>query len=152
MNTQDGIALTGKLTISLNDEIVQETNNLVVTAGKEWVAARMKNTSTVMTHMGVGTGTTAAVIANTALETQHGDGRQTLTTSGGSVSGAVITFHRTFAAGNQTGAITEAGVFTAASGGTMLCRTVFGVVNKGALDTMTISWAVTISQENTRGS
>ena len=145
MNTQDGIALTGKLTISLNDEIVQETNNLVVTAGKEWVAARMKNTSTVMTHMGVGTGTTAAVIANTALETQHGDGRQTLTTSGGSVSGAVITFHRTFAAGNQTGAITEAGVFTAASGGTMLCRTVFGVVNKGALDTMTISWAVTIS-------
>lgn len=145
MNTQDGIALTGKLTISLNDEIVQETNNLVVTAGKEWVAARMKNTSTVMTHMGVGTGTTAAVIANTALETQHGDGRQTLTTSGGSVSGAVITFHRTFAAGNQTGAITEAGVFTAATGGTMLCRTVFGVVNKGALDTMTISWAVTIS-------
>jgi hypothetical protein len=145
MNTQDGIALTGKLTISLNDEIVQETNNLVVTAGKEWVAARMKNTSTVMTHMGVGTGTTAAVIANTALETQHGDGRQTLTTSGGSVAGAVITFHRTFAAGNQTGAITEAGVFTAASGGTMLCRTVFGVVNKGALDTMTISWAVTIS-------
>ena len=145
MNTQDGIALTGKLTISLNDEIVQETNNLVVTAGKEWVAARMKNTSTVMTHMGVGTGTTAAVIANTALETQHGDGRQTLTTSGGSVSGAVITFHRTFAAGNQTGAITEAGVFTAATGGTMLCRTVFGVVNKCALDTMTISWAVTIS-------
>lgn len=145
MNTQDGIALTGKLTISLNDKIVQETNNLVVTAGKEWVAARMKDTSTVMTHMGVGTGTTAAVIANTALETQHGDGRQTLTTSGGSVSGAVITFHRTFAAGNQTGAITEAGVFTAATGGTMLCRTVFGVVNKGALDTMTISWAVTIS-------
>lgn len=145
MNTQDGIALTGKLTISLNDEIVQETNNLVVTAGKEWVAARMKDTSTVMTHMGVGTGTTAAVIANTALETQHSDGRQTLTTSGGSVAGAVITFHRTFAAGNQTGAITEAGVFTAASGGTMLCRTVFGVVNKGALDTMTISWDVTIS-------
>jgi len=27
----------------------------------------------------------------------------------------------------------------------MLARTVFGVVNKGALDTMTISWAVTIS-------
>ena len=145
MNTQDGIALTGKLTISLNDEIVQETNNLVVTAGKEWVADRMSNASTVMTHMGVGTGTTAAVIANTDLETVHGDGRQTLTTSGGSVAGAVITFHRTFAAGNQTGAITEAGIFTALTGGTMLARTVFGVVNKGALDTMTISWAVTIS-------
>ena len=144
MNTQDGIALTGKLTISLNDEIVQETENLVVTAGKEWVAARMKDTSTVMTHMGVGTGTTAAVIANTALETQLST-RETLTTSGGVVAGAVITFHRTFSAGGHEGAITEAGIFTAASAGTMLARTVFGVVNKGALDTMTISWAVTIS-------
>ena len=144
MNTQDGIALKGKLTISLNDEIVQETENLVVTAGKEWVAARMKDTSTVMTHMGVGTGTTAAVIANTALETQLST-RETLTTSGGVVAGAVITFHRTFSAGSHTDAITEAGIFTAASAGTMLARTVFGVVNKGALDTMTISWAVTIS-------
>ena len=144
MNTQDGIALTGKLTISLNDEIVQETENLVVTAGKEWVADRMKDTSTVMTHMGVGTGTTAVVIANTDLETQK-DAREPLTTSGGVVAGAVITFHRTFAAGNQTGAITEAGIFNHASAGDMLARTVFGVVNKGALDTMTISWAVTIS-------
>tara|TARA_B110001454_G_scaffold206774_1_gene217507 strand:- start:92 stop:526 length:435 start_codon:yes stop_codon:yes gene_type:complete len=144
MNTQDGIALTGKLIISLNDEIVQETNNLVVTAGKEWVTARMKNTSTVMTHMGVGTGTTAAVIANTDLETVTG-ARLALTTSGGTVAGAVITFHKSFPAGAHTAAITEAGIFTAVTGGTMLARTVFGVVNKGNLDTMTISWAVTIS-------
>tara|TARA_R110002167_G_scaffold64493_3_gene182350 strand:+ start:4643 stop:5080 length:438 start_codon:yes stop_codon:yes gene_type:complete len=145
MNTQDGIALTGKLIISLNDEIVQETNNLIVTAGKEWVTARMKNTSTVMTHMGVGTSSTAAALTDTALVAEHSDGRQTLTASGGTVAGAIITFHRTFAAGNQTGAITEAGIFTASTSGTMLARTVFGVVNKGALDTMTISWAVTIS-------
>tara|TARA_B110000495_G_C22704625_1_gene414666 strand:- start:21 stop:458 length:438 start_codon:yes stop_codon:yes gene_type:complete len=145
MNTQDGIALTGKLIISLNDEIVQKTNNLIVTAGKEWVTARMKNTSTVMTHMGVGTSSTAAALTDTALVAEHSDGRQTLTASGGTVAGAIITFHRTFAAGNQTGAITEAGIFTASTSGTMLARTVFGVVNKGALDTMTISWAVTIS-------
>tara|TARA_Y100001951_G_scaffold89814_1_gene82483 strand:- start:10 stop:447 length:438 start_codon:yes stop_codon:yes gene_type:complete len=145
MNTQDTFALKGKLTISLNGEIVQETENLVVTAGKEWVAARMKNTSTVMTHMGVGTGTTAAVIANTALETVHGDGRKALTVSGGTVAGAVITYAITYAAGVCTGAITEAGIFTAVTSGTMLARTVFGVVNKGALDTMTISWAITIS-------
>ncbi len=145
MNTQDGLAITGKLIISLNGEVVQEVNNMVVTAGKEWVAARMKDTSTVMTHMGVGTSSTAAALGQTALVAEHSDGRQTLTTSGGSVAGAVITFHRTFAAGNQTGAITEAGIFTASTSGTMLARTVFGVVNKGALDTMTISWAVTIS-------
>ena len=143
MNTQDGIALTGKLTISLNDEIVRETENLVVTAGKEWVTARMKNTSTVMTHMAIGTGTVAAVVANTTLGTELA--RQALTTSGGTVAGAVITFATSYAAGTGTGAITEAGILTAASAGTMLARTVFGVVNKGTLDTMTISWAVTIS-------
>ena len=143
MNTNDTLALTGKLTISLNGDVVRETTNLVVTAGKEWVTARMKNTSTVMTHMAIGTGTTAAAIANTTLGTEIA--RQALSTSGGTVAGAVITFATSYAAGTGTGAITEAGVLNAASGGTMLARTVFGVVNKGALDTMTISWAVTIS-------
>ena len=143
MNTQDGIALTGKLTISLNDEIVQEVDNLVVTAGKEWVAARMKNTSTVMTHMAIGTGTNAAAIGNTTLQTENA--RVALTTSGGTVAGAVITFATTIAAGTGTGAVTEAGILNASSTGTMLARTVFSVVNKGVLDTMTISWAVTIS-------
>ena len=45
----------------------------------------------------------------------------------------------------QSAAITEAAVLNAASSGTMLCRTVFTAVNKGELDTMTISWDVTIS-------
>ena len=145
MNTQDGIALTGKLIISLNDEIVQETDNLVVTAGKAWVAQRMEGvTLGVMTHMGIGTGTTAAVIANTDLETVTG-ARLALTDSGGIVAGSVITFACSYPAGAHTAAITEAGIFTASTSGTMLARTVFTVVNKGALDSMTISWAVTIS-------
>ena len=145
MNTQDGIALTGKLIISLNDEIVQETDNLVVTAGKAWVAQRMEGvTLGVMTHMGIGTGTTAAVIANTDLETVTG-ARLALTDSGGIVAGSVITFACSYPAGAHTAAITEAGIFTAVTSGTMLARTVFTVVNKGALDSMTISWAVTIS-------
>ena len=144
MNTQDGIALTGKLTISLNDEIVQETDNLVVTAGKEWVTARMKDTSTVMTHLGIGTGTNAAAAGDTDLQTVEAP-RLGLSTSGGTVAGAVITYAATFPAGDHDGAITEAGIFTAVTSGTMLARTVFTVVNKGALDSMTISWAVTIS-------
>ena len=56
-----------------------------------------------------------------------------------------IVYVDTFAAGTGTGAITEAGIFNASSGGTMLCRTVFSVVNKGASDAMTITWTVTVS-------
>jgi len=50
-----------------------------------------------------------------------------------------------FGAGEGTGSITEAGIFNASSSGTLLCRTVFSVVNKGASDSMTITWTVTVS-------
>tara|TARA_B100000073_G_scaffold344667_1_gene351960 strand:+ start:635 stop:1060 length:426 start_codon:yes stop_codon:yes gene_type:complete len=138
----DGLKLTGKLTIAINDEIVQEVPNLVVTAGKGYVASRMKDTSaTAMSHMAIGTGSTAAAAGNTALGSESARTGLTSTT----VSGADIVYVDTFAAGTGTGAITEAGIFNASSGGTMLCRTVFSVVNKGANDAMTITWTVTVS-------
>jgi hypothetical protein len=41
-------------------------------------------------------------------------------------------------------AITEAGIFDAETGGSMLCRTVFPVVTKMAADTITITWTISI--------
>ena len=102
----------------------------------------MKDTSaTAMSHMAIGTGSTAAAAGNTALGSESARTGLTSTT----VSGADIVYVDTFAAGTGTGAITEAGIFNASSGGTMLCRTVFSVVNKGANDAMTITWTVTVS-------
>ena len=138
----DGLKLTGKLTIALNNEIVQEVPNLVVTAGKGYVASRMKDTSaTAMSHMAIGSGTTAAAASQTALVSELARTGLTSTT----VSGADIVYVDTFAAGTGTGAVTEAAILNASSGGTMLCRTVFSVVNKGASDAMTITWTVTVS-------
>jgi len=141
----DDFKITGRLTIEKNGEVVQEVDNLVVTAGKNWVIQRMANLNTVMTHMELGTGTTAAAPADTALGTVISGSRKTLTTSGGTPSGTSIAYGCTFPAGTGTGAITEAGIFDAATGGDMLARTVFAVVNKGASDSMTITWTVTIS-------
>lgn len=140
---KDDLKLTGKLQIKLNNTVVQEVNNLVVTVGKNWVASRMANADTVMTHMAIGTGTTAAADGDTALVTEVD--RNGLTNSGGTVSGNTITYDCTWPASDGTGAITEAGIFNAATAGTMLARTVFPVVTKGASDTMTISWVVTLS-------
>jgi hypothetical protein len=56
-----------------------------------------------------------------------------------------VTYVATFSAGTGTGAVVEAGIFNAASAGTMLCRTVFAVVNKGVDDAMTITWQITVS-------
>ena len=137
----DNFALTGALTIAVNNEVVQETNNLVVTAGKNWVADRMNNANTVMTHMAVGTGTTAAAAGDTALGTQLDRNALTSTT----VTNNTIEYACTWAAGDGTGAITEAGIFDASTGGDMLARTVFSVVNKGAADSMTITWTITVS-------
>ena len=138
----DGLKLTGKLAIALNGEVVQEVDNLVVTAGKGYVASRMKDaTTTAMSHMGIGTGSTAAAASNTALGNQS----VRVGLSGTTVSSNEVTYTATFGAGSGTGAITEAGIFNASSSGTMLCRTVFSVVNKGASDSMTITWTVTVS-------
>lgn len=138
----DDLKLKGKLAIALNGEVVQEIDNLVVTDGKEYVASRMKDaTATAMSHMAIGSGSTAAAASNSALGNQLGRVSLTSTT----VSGAVVTYVATFGAGTGTGAVTEAGLFNASSSGTMLCRTVFSVVNKGSADSMTITWTVTVS-------
>ncbi len=144
MSFKDTVALTGKLTITLNGETVQEIRNLVVTVGKNWIAQRMQGVSLgVMSHMAIGTGSTAAAAGDTALGTEIA--RVALNVSGGVVAAAVITFECTYAAGVGTGAITEAGVLNANSAGDMLARTVFATINKGAADSMTISWDVTVS-------
>ena len=138
----DGLKRTGKLKIARNGETVQEIDNLVVTDGKEYVASRMKDaTATAMSHMAIGSGSTAAAAGNSALGNQLG--RVALTST--NVSGAVVTYVATFAAGTGTGAVTEAGILNASSSGDLLCRTVFSVVNKGASDSMTITWTVTVS-------
>jgi hypothetical protein len=218
---KDNLALTGALTIAINNEVVQKTKNLVVTSGKEWVAKRMAGQDSNMTHMAIGTGTTVAAASQTALVTELE--RNAMTVSGGTVSTKTIEYAATYSAGDGTGAITEAGIFdtvgskvddiavsaggtgytsaptvtftsgggtgatatatvsggvvtavtvtgvgsgytsaptigftggagsgaTATAsmkeGGDMLARTKFDVVNKGADDSMTITWTITVS-------
>ena len=138
----DDLKLTGKLAIALNGKTVQEVDNLVVTDGKEYVASRMKDaTATAMSHMAIGTGSTAAAASDSALGNEAGRVSLTSTT----VTNNEVAYVATFGAGTGTGAITEAGILNASSSGTLLCRTVFSVVNKGAADSMTITWTVTVS-------
>ena len=127
-------------------ELVKEFNvpNLVVTAGKNHIAAKIAattNTPAAMTHMAIGTGTSTPGASDTTLGTQTGR----VSLSGSTVSTNTITYTATFPAGTGDGAITEAGVFNASSGGTMLCRTTFPVVNKASGDTIAITWVVTVS-------
>ena len=144
----DELKVTGSVNVVIHDESGKQKENftipnLVVTTGLAYIASRMKDaTATAMTHMAVGTGSTAAAAGNTALETQLGS-RVSLTST--TVTSNSTAYVATFGAGVGTGALTEAGIFNASTSGTMLCRTVFAVINKGGSDTMTITWTITIS-------
>ena len=102
----------------------------------------MKDTTkAAMSHMAVGTGTTAAAAGQTTLVSEND--RNALTSQ--TVTNNAIAYVATWAAGDATAALTEAAIFNASSGGDMLCRTVFSVVNKASADSMTITWTVTVS-------
>lgn len=143
------IKITGNVRLVLCDQygsVKQNLHvpNLVTTAGKTFIASRMTDTSNaVMGFMWVGTSTTAATVSDTDLITPIAGGRLALTSS--TPTANVIAYAATFNAGVATGTITEAGIFNANSAGTMLCRTVFAAVTKGASDILTINWNVTVS-------
>jgi hypothetical protein len=147
MNTNEQLKATGSLRVVVTgkDGQVKEEHdfkNLVVTVGKNFVASRMVGTaSAVMSHMAIGEDDTAAAAGDTALGSEVG--RVSLASA--TATNNVVTYTATFPAGTGTGAIVEAGILNAASAGTLLCRTVFAVVNKGADDAMSVTWTVTIS-------
>ena len=147
MKTNDSVKATGQVSIDIfgpNGELKEKAYipNLVVAVGRAYIASRMKDdTATAMSHMAVGTGAVAADAADTTLGTEAN--RQLLSST--VVASNVVTYTANYVAGQGTGALTEAGIFNAASAGTMLCRTVFDVINKAADDSMTITWTVTLS-------
>ena len=143
---KDKISMKGSLTIKQFDaegKLVdqRDIHNLVVQAGKDFIASRMVDTSKdVMSHMAVGTGTVAPVAGDTTLQTELA--RVALTSV--TYSANVITYVATYAPGVGTGALTEAGIFNHAVTGDLLCRTSFAVINKAAPDTVSVSWQISL--------
>jgi len=144
----EDLKLRGDVAIVLKDKDgnikeSREIHNLVVSSGLEFICSRMAGTSAgVMSHMALGSGTTAASAGQTDLVSILGS-REALDST--SASSNTITYVSSFEAGEGTGAVTEAGIFNAASSGTMLCRTVFPAVNKQADDTMSVTWTITLT-------
>jgi hypothetical protein len=146
---QESLFVQGTLHITLRDEngniLVERIHkNLVVSLGLAHMAARLVgNTPAVMSHMELGTGTTVAASGDTALASRILDSRTALAAF--TSTDSTITAECEFGPGIGSGPVSEAGIFNAASSGTMLCRSVFPVINKSALDTLTIQWYITLS-------
>ena len=112
--------------------------NLVVDSGKTWIASRICGISAPdMTHIAIGLNNTIASALDTTLSNELV--RVDLTDTIHSANTA--TYKATFLSGVGTGEIVEASVCNST---TMLCRTTFGIKTKDPLDTMQITWTITI--------
>ena len=148
---EDGIFLEAHLNVKgvLRDsdgEIIdeQEVSNQVQTYMKTHVADALAAVSgeNAMGWMSIGTGTGQGVAA-TELATQLT--RQALDGGTPTHAGAVVTYTRTFAAGEGTGTVTEAGVHESAAAGSMGLYTGALSFAKGAGDSLALTWTLTIS-------
>jgi hypothetical protein len=117
----------------------REAHNLVPTVGKEAIAKLLKEGSERPLYIAVGTGTEEPAAGDTKLKTEKKRLAATV-----SVSGAVLKLEKEFAAGEAEGAITEEGILSASSEGTLYAHTKFAAVNIGALDTLKVTHTITV--------
>ena len=149
MELQEKPGVTGHINFKLFDEngnLKEERNikNVVVTVGKNYLATWLTAASQsdyFMRYIGLGTGTNAANASDTTLQTELSTRVAGTLTPSSNVWQNVATF----GPGVNTGAITESGIFSAVSSGTMFARQTFAVINKGSGDSLQVTWQITYS-------
>lgn len=121
-------------------------DNVVTTVGKEFLANFLKSAAAAAStftcrYLAVGSDATAEAVGNTAL------GVELARVSGSAsyTSGGIYEVIATFPSGTGTGAIVEYGLFSSATAGTMFSRDTEAVINKGANDSLTVTYQLTIS-------
>lgn len=149
----EGIKHVGKVSYVLknNKGEVKETreiDNLVVSTGKAGMAGLLVGTGGVSAfeYIALGTGSTTPAAGDTALEaeiTSGGAGRALASTSR-VTTGVTDDTSQLQATFNFTAShtITESGVLNADSGGVLLARQVFFVLNVSDGDELTVRWRI----------
>jgi len=134
-----------------NWAMAMNVRNLITNAGFAGVASRLNGAGSeaAFTYIALGTGTTAANVADTALETEIATGGGSRANATASRVTIVVTndtaqLQHTF---NFTGtfAVTESGILNAASSGVLLARQVFSAVNVVSGDSLQVTWKVQAS-------
>jgi len=125
---------------------VRHIRNTVVKTGYAWVAGALSgsNATADMKYIGIGTGSTAAATTDTALGVEV-ESRATGTQTNVTVTNTNDTYQCVGTVSiTDTRAITEAGIFSASSGGQMLNRTVFAAINLSSGDSLQVTFKVTV--------
>lgn len=126
-------------------------HNVITNTGKNDGIERLINatgTPAIFNYVGIGTNATAEAATDTALGTECASStrqQDTAATPDPPTTTGQQQLIVTFAAGNCTATVTEAGTFNASTVGTMLNRKTFGGIAKGASDSLEVTITFTLS-------
>lgn len=147
---KENFSVHGAVTLVLQRKdgacIASRHNNMVLNGGIDFLCNAFGAGSArpnAMSHIAVGTGTTAVAAGDTKLVSEL---LRKAASYYHSVGTTKLTVQTTFNAGEATGAITEAGICNASSGGTFFDRVTFPVINKGASDVLTVTFEITLTR------
>lgn len=117
----------------------RETHNLVTKAGKEAVATLLKEGTTRPLYLAIGTGAEEAKSTDTKLQTEKSRKAATVT-----VKESAIKLEFEWAEGSLEAAITEEGILSASSEGTLFARSTFGTITLGPSTGMKVTHTITV--------
>lgn len=146
----DVVKLRGaiELVLSAPDGTVIERKqeNTVVTAGRAWALKQLAsghvNTAQAISHVAVGTSTTAPSTADTTLAAENTRKSCSFDTSGLTSSTPWWRAEVVYNTNEANTTLGEVGLFNSSSGGTMLARATFGTINKTTSNTLNVSYTI----------
>ena len=130
-----------------------QLSNLITNTGMAAVASRINGdgSEAAFAWIGIGIGTTAAAVGDTALETERDEAGATNTNHKAATVSRTTTdvtndtaTHITTFNFTATLAVTESGVFNATPTGVILCHQVFSAINVVNGDSLQVTWDIDV--------
>jgi len=147
MKLKDKFGIKGRVKLVLKDkngkvkQIVEKGNTITALLDAH-VADQMSDSGdAAIGYMGVGTGS-GQTSASTGLAASSANVALDSTTQGTAAADNDVVFVATFPAGTATAALTEVGIFQADNNTTLMTYDDFGVINKGATDSIIATWTI----------
>lgn len=152
----DMVYLRGSLEIALLDAVTKKEierrsiKNTIVTAGRAWVLKHIAGTAVFngnetrpLSHLAIGTSTTAPATGDTALgsETTR-KAIDAFTTANITSNPPSYQLECSFATNEGNTTLAEVGLFNSSAAGTMLAHATFGTINKTTSNTLAVSYTV----------
>jgi len=151
----ENIKMSGRLRVEQfsNGELVKDSGwiqNVITTNGKNSLASLLNSASagtSVVTHMGFGSSTTAVAASDTALGTElSGNGYTRVAVTRSNPSGNVIQYVATLTGITASTTVQEVGLLSASSGGTLFAHQLTGAYNLAqSADSLQVTWQVTFN-------